>query len=287
MKIFFTLALIISSTLVLAQKIKILDAETREPIPYAKIILNGKDYYKNTEKDGEIVLEKDEQISSVEYFGYENLKVEKYKSVYFLKPKFTEITEVQIAKPKYQNNIKIGSLKTYGSFGGGINRTSSAFLGKVITFNNEKNETLFIKKISFKTISYKPNTVIRIMIYENVNGLPGEILQSEEITCKAGINKLHEFFPKQMRFPKEGIVVGFEWILNENNLYETTMKMKGSNESKKVFSFYPQISGSKEDTNKDRIIGVYNEGKWHFQSVEDSGYVKIKYNPAIQLELTN
>jgi hypothetical protein len=43
-------------------QIKVLDSENQKPIPYAKIILKGKDYYINTEENGEINLEKNEEI---------------------------------------------------------------------------------------------------------------------------------------------------------------------------------------------------------------------------------
>jgi len=93
------------------QQTQIVDSETQKPIPYAKLILKGKDYYKNTEGNGEISLEKDEEISEIQAFGYENLKVGNFATKFLLKPKFIEINEVEIARPKFQKSFKIGVIK--------------------------------------------------------------------------------------------------------------------------------------------------------------------------------
>lgn len=283
----FSLALLFSCSVFYAQQqTQIVDAETQKPIPYAKLILKDKDYYKNTEENGEIRLKKDEEISEIQAFGYENLKVGNFATKFLMKPKFIEINEVEIARPKFEKNYKIGSLKVKGSFGAGFNQITSSFWGKVITFNTYKDELLFIKKISFKTIASNKNVIIRLLIYENINGFPGEILRSEEITCKAGHNKLQEFSPKQISFPKEGIIIGFEWIFNETNRYETSVMMNDTGETKKVFMFSPALAGS-DDEESNTIFGSLSEGKWKFQKIVYSNEKRFRFNPAIQIELTN
>lgn len=106
-----TLTLALFSSFILSQQIKVLDEETRNPIPYAKLILKDKDYYKNTEENGETFLENNEEISEIQSFGYENLKVENYKNIYLLKEKFTEIDEVKIVRPQLSKSFKLGKVK--------------------------------------------------------------------------------------------------------------------------------------------------------------------------------
>jgi len=71
------------SAFTFSQKIKILDEETWNPIPYAKLLLKDKDYYKNTEENGETILESGEEIAEIQSFGYENFKAEKYQQTCF------------------------------------------------------------------------------------------------------------------------------------------------------------------------------------------------------------
>ena len=132
MKKIILFTVLLFSSLTFSQKISILDEETRSPIPYAKLILKDKDYYKNTEENGQAQLENTEEISEIQSFGYENLKVEKYQTVYLLKPKFTEIEEVEISKPTFSENFKIGKIEKSSTFFGA--RTTMWSVGKEIKF---------------------------------------------------------------------------------------------------------------------------------------------------------
>jgi hypothetical protein len=76
-KINFSVFVSLSTTVFSQTQIKVLDAENKTNVPYAKIILKGKDYYKNTEQNGDVTLEKDEEIDHIESFGYENYSVSK------------------------------------------------------------------------------------------------------------------------------------------------------------------------------------------------------------------
>ena len=284
-KIFVLVFASISTFYFSQQKITVSDAENQKPIPYAKLILKGKDYYRNTEENGEITLEKDEEVSEIQSFGYENLLVQENKAKYFLKPKVIEIDEVTLVKPKFAHSFKIGSLKTYGSFGGGFKKLSS-FWGKIITSKISVDKLLFIKNIRFKTTSDKENVVIKIVIFENSNGLPGEVLRSEEIVCKIGKNKTQEFEPKLLVFPKEGVIVGFEWVLNETNKYESTMIVDDLGTKEKIELYLPHLSGSKEEDGN-LIWGSLKDGSWKFRKIEQTERFKHKFNPAIEVELTD
>jgi hypothetical protein len=57
-KINFSVFVSLSTTVFSQTQIKVLDAENKTNVPYAKIILKGKDYYKNTEQNGDVTLEK-------------------------------------------------------------------------------------------------------------------------------------------------------------------------------------------------------------------------------------
>lgn len=100
----FIATLLIKSMFVYSQnRIRVLDAENHKPIPYAKLILKDKDYYKNTEEDGGTVLDENEDLSEIQSFGYENLKVEKFQQTYLLQPKFNEIKTVELRNQSLKN----------------------------------------------------------------------------------------------------------------------------------------------------------------------------------------
>ncbi|MFC3159783.1 hypothetical protein ACFOEQ_15945 [Chryseobacterium arachidis] len=110
-KIGISTFLFFSLTFFSQTQIKVLDSENKNPVPYAKLMFKDKDYYKNTEENGEITLENNEEINHIESFGYENLDVSKQQNIYFLKPKFTDIKEIEISKPKFTQTYTIGNLK--------------------------------------------------------------------------------------------------------------------------------------------------------------------------------
>jgi len=202
------------------QKIIVTDAETQKPIPYAKLILKGKDYYRNTEENGEITLEKDEEVSEIQSFGYENLLVQENKTKYFLKPRVIEIDEVTLVKPKFAKEL------TIGKFG---RRNMSFFASKttwtVVDFvkNDFPVEKLYIKKLKFASDVYRTvdEATINLVFYRNENGRPSnKKVKNYVVVCKKGENITEVDFSKNpIPFPEEGYFIGFEWIINEQNKY--------------------------------------------------------------------
>jgi len=194
------------SAFTFSQKIKILDEETRNPIPYAKLLLKDKDYYKNTEENGETFLEGSEEIAEIQSFGYENFKAEKYQQIYFLKPKFTEIEEVQIAKPKLSKTFTIGKVAKENTFYG-VNNT--IWMVAKEFRNNISEKPVFVQSIKFYSRLYSRNSAtIKINIYYNENGVPGDLYKSIIATCLTKKKITTYIFPKPFQFPKEGIIIG-------------------------------------------------------------------------------
>lgn len=225
-KIFTALFFILSLSIFSQNRIKILDSENQKPISYAKLILKDKDYYKNTEENGEATLEKDEEVSEIQSFGYENLKVENSKTTYFLKPTFKEIEAIEISKPKFLNNYTIGNVKKTE-----IGYTSGVNTWGVINFfaNQHKDEKLFIKKIRIPTEVYntKREAIFNLVFYENIEGNPArERFKSLPVICKKGKHVTEIDFSKNpITFPKTGLFIGIEWIMNEQNYYQYELKV--------------------------------------------------------------
>lgn len=276
---FFTLLLIIN--LVYCQNVQVLDLENKKPVPYAKIILKNKDYYKNTEENGEITLEKDEEILEIQSFGYENFQVEQTQQTYLLKPKFIDIDEVKIAKPKSSKTFTIGKVAKEGTFYG-VN--SIIWMVAKEIKNDVSEESLFVQSLKFYSKLYSKKTAtIKVNIYYNDNGIPGELYQSVIVTCFKN-KKITEYtFPKAFLLPKEGIIVGFEWILNKENSYQKMMIMNGV---KKEITAHDPMIGSIKETPKNLIIGNLSNEGWTFVNNSNNNNRSIG-NLGVELKLTN
>ena len=279
MKKIILFTVLLFSSLTFSQKISILDEETRSPIPYAKLILKDKDYCKNTEENGQAQLENTEEISEIQSFGYENLKVEKYQTVYLLKPKFTEIEEVEISKPTFSENFKIGKIEKSSTFFGA--RTTMWSVGKEIKILNFPKKRLYVKSLKFSSrLNEKHSATIKVNFYYNENGLPGHIYKSMIITCFKNKKYTEYIVQKPFTFPKEGVIIGFEWIFNNENAYQKKTLIQGKTEL--VIAHEPLIGAINENSNN-FITGSISNGDWVFTNVSSSSIGNI----AIQLELTN
>lgn len=281
MKNTFTIIFIFLFCLIFGQeKIKIVDAENSQPISYAKIFFKGKDYYKNSEENGEFTLSENEEIDKIECFGYEDFLVKTYQNVYSLKPKYKDIEGVEIIKPKNQNSFTLGEI---------IKNSNHSFIaskntwGVVDLFKNDENTSkTFIKKIKFlsKVVDIKNPAKINLVFYKNENGKPSnEIWKSFIISCEKG-KKINEvsFEKKPILFPKEGIFIGFEWIINEENSYTQKVTYDKKNSKNETF-INPEIYYQKSEKNE-----LYVKIKSIWMKINQ----KEKYNHlSIEIDLTD
>lgn len=282
MKNTFTIIFIFLFCLIFGQeKIKIVDAENSQPIPYAKIIFIGKDYSKNSEENGEFTLSENEKIDKIECFGYEDFLVKTYQNVYSLKPKYKDIEGVEIIKPKNQNSFTLGKI---------IRSTNHSFFASKNTwtivdlFKNDENtlQKTFIKKIKFlsKVVDIKTPAKINLVFYKNENGKPSnEIWKNFVVSCEKG-KKINEvsFEKNPILFPKEGVFIGFEWIMNEENSYIQKVTYDKKNSKNETF-INPEIYYQKSEKNE-----LYAKIKSMWMKINQ----KEKYNHlSIEIDLTD
>lgn len=99
-----TLLLLVFATMIFAQKIQILDAETSKPVPNARIIAEGHVYYTNA--DGYSLLKEHSKNLEITTLGYETAKASEWTSNIRLKPMYREIDEVTIVSVDFQKILK-------------------------------------------------------------------------------------------------------------------------------------------------------------------------------------
>lgn len=109
--------------------------------------------------------------------------------------------------------------------------------------------------IKFKSINFsKKPAQIYLCIYEDDNGLPGNIIVKGKILisvpAKQNIVSV-DLSHLNIEVPRKGYFVGFEWILNKKN------KISG-NTKNSIYPYNPTISGI---TGKDVNLYIY-DGQW-------------------------
>lgn len=222
------------------------DSITKEPIAYAAIVYENTEIGTNANEKGEFELTKLESnfIINVSCLGYKTktLQISNSNEIY-LSPKQEVIQEVIISNRKNTSEIIVGKYKnssvSFGSTKPGI------IYAKYINYNNEVANHPFIKKIQFSTRSMVKNAKLKLRFLSvNQNKeLIGDIIFDEIIVMvKSGThNNVVDLEKYNIIIPKEGIFIGFEILIIEENKYEYFYTKQGETEKHKQISYEPSI----------------------------------------------
>ena len=264
------------------QKIKVIDLENNQPISYAKVILEDGSY-RNTETDGSINIFPNEKIIEIQSFGYEILKISEYKTSYFLTPKFKNIEEVIIENPKQNKFLKIGNIKKEMNSQSFVSSNTTWTIANFVENKEDYNSFKYIKSVKFRSKVEKinKNATINLLIFKNENGKPSdEIWKSFIVQCKPGKNITIKDFDAPILFPKEGIFIGFEWIINDENSFEEKIIYNNLN-GKKQNTLYkynnPFIYSQKSENNQ---IFIKSKNVW-----KNFNEISKKENRALSIEV--
>lgn len=233
------------------------------PIAYAKVTFEGKYYYKNTDGNGKLKLEKGEKISKISAIGFEDFFPENNRKEYTLIAK--EPIEKGNTLSKNKIKITIGKLNKKTNLYGGATDAASTQV-QYIPYKDSYPEIAFIKKISFlSSFSTKKKQPIILRLYKNNNGQPGEPYGSIAfiVECKPGrsINKI-DFSKNNIVFPKEGLFVGLEWINIPSTVlkYDYIKNRDGSFSKSKQYIF--NIAVAYESTDEDENFWILSNDIW-------------------------
>jgi hypothetical protein len=244
----FTLLSFILFTISATAQIKgiVRDSITKEPIAYAAIVYENTEIGTNTNEKGEFELTKHESnfIINVSCLGYKTkaLQISNSNDIY-LSQKQEVIQEVIISNRKNSSEITVGKYKnsrvSFGSTKPGI------IYAKYINFNNEIEKHPFIKKIQFTTRSMVKNAKLKLRFLSvNQNKeIVGDVIFDEIIVIvKSGKhNNILDLEKYNIIIPKEGIFIGFEILIIEENKYEYFHTKQGEAEKQKQISYEPSI----------------------------------------------
>jgi hypothetical protein len=234
------------TTLSLSAQVKgvVKDSITNLPIPYVNIWVENENIGTTSELDGTFTLNlKEEKNLVFSALGFEKkiIKSTNLKEV-FLKVSLIQMDELVLLNKKGTEEIEIGDSKK-------INHIH--FLGdkpwiyaKLFEFKKEYENTLFINKILFYTYCGKKEAKLKIRIFELNDSIPSKDLLSEDIivTVKKGNKKnILDVSKYNLTIPKNGVVIGLEWLIIDENKKESIYKNKKTNKTVTSLTYEPSL----------------------------------------------
>jgi hypothetical protein len=221
--------------------------------------------------------------------GYESKKEASTNEVIFLKPIAYELNEVVVEQPRFKEEIEIGDVNKPNYLP--EPQTTPWIHARKFEFNQIRGNSKFIKSLKFFTNSEVDNGVFRVRIFEvNTEGMPGKDLVDEDIlvTVKKGKKKTIVDVSKfTIQIPENGIIVGFESLIIEQNKFEQEVHSQKPKKGFKVTNYSPHIMYFYNDFVEHY---TYRSGKWLYFNKAYKEKFKETYRipiPAINLILTN
>jgi hypothetical protein len=266
------------------------DSISGEPIPYVNIWVENETIGTTSETNGNFSLDiKEEKVLVFSALGYESKKLSSKNEIILLKPKVFELNEVVIEQPRFKEKIEIGDVNNPNYLP--EPQTTPWILARKFEFNQIKDNSKFIKSLKFFTNSEVDNGVFRVRIFEvNAEGMPGMDLIDEDIlvTVKKGKKKtIVDVSRFTIQIPENGIIVGFESLIIEQNKFEQEVHSQKPKKKFKVTNYSPHIMYFYNDFVEHY---VYRSGKWlcfnkdYKEKLKTTKRIPI---PAINLILTN
>ncbi len=251
-------------------KIRVVDAQTSEPVSYANVWKENR-IYSTTDSLGYFnYIQKDNQNYKITAIGYIDKYVDINVSNILLEPKNTILDEVIIYKPSFVHIEKYGKAKRGIMIGVNFDAKISQFI-KYIPNNSKTNKVLFINSVSLYTNTSSKNRKINIVLYSvGQDGIPNEMINNENIICnlKEG-RKLNKIDLKKLKIilPKEGVFIGIQHLLIEGNKYYSSE----NNPNRKSFCYEPFFFGT-ENPEKfdswDLVDGIWKNNKKYSLNLE-------------------
>lgn len=291
MKINILMLILFLKTLwVSAQTKGIVVDDNNLPIPYVNIWVEGENIGTTSQEDGTFVIDSNDSsknlIFSILGFDKKTIKLSEAKKV-VLQAQTNELKEVVIQNRKNTKEIEIGKSK---------NTRSQAFDNgpkidvKYFPYKATYKTTKFIKKVAITTDNLLEEATFKLHFYSvDENGFPGkEFLQKDFlVTVKKGILKtIVDVSQFNLTMPKNGLFVGFEKLLIDQNKFEKKRKDLNSNAEIIQKMYYPFMLYKIEERD---FAFTFFGGKWHKtgeSNVKKSTKITI-FEPAINLILSN
>ena len=267
------------------------DSLTGKPIPYVNIWVQNENIGSTSEENGTFFINTTEKGKKLIFstLGYEKKIINASEaSEVNLKLAAYLLNEVVISKSIGTKTVEIGKNKNemYQAFDNGPKIDTKYF-----PYLSSYKKTKYLKQVSIYTDSRIENAIIKIHFYNvDSNGFPSEELLDKEfvVTVKKGtrINRF-DLTAFNLKFPKNGLFVGFEKLLIENNKTEKTITDSNTNITQIQKTYFPFVLYNYVER---EFLYTFSGGKWNRQTNqnENGSTGKMMINePVITLILSN
>jgi len=287
----FSLLVLITFTVSAQIKGVVKDSLSGKPIPYVNIWVQNENIGSTSEENGTFFINTtgNEKKLIFSTLGFEKKIIKASEALeVFLKPIAYNLNEVVISKSIGTKEIEIGKTNNeiFQAFDNGPKIDTKFF-----PYYPAYKKTKYIKQITIYTDSRIENAIIKIHFYDvDSGGFPGEELLDKDfvVTVKKG-TRINRFNLKEfnLKFPKNGVFVGFEKLLIEKNKTEKIITDLNTNITQTQKTYFPFVLYNYVERD---FLYTFSGGKWNRQAKQNDGSSssKIMINePAINLILTN
>lgn len=220
---------------------EVFDAETNQPIPYVNIWVENENIGTNSEENGSFSLEISEEKNIVfSALGYQTKTISSTEiSKVFLQPTVFQLNEIVLEKAKRSEEIILEdySKKKVNSGFSNFGNEQVHIWAKIFDYNDSIVKYPFIKEIQFIAKSKVKTSKMRLRLFEKANPEEELIdLVEEDIIFEVKKGKREitvDLSQYNLKFPKKGLIVGFEYLKLEQNRYDFTYTNQGEKENTK------------------------------------------------------
>ena len=267
------------------------DSLTGKPISFVNIWVENENIGSTSEENGTFFINTTTNGKKLIFstLGYEKkiIKASQVAEVY-LKPTSYTLDEVVISKSIGTKSVEIGKTKNeiYQAFDNGP-KIDTKFFPYLASYK----KTRYLKQVSIYTDSRIEDAIIKIHFYTvDSNGFPTEELLDKDlvVTVKKGTRtNWFDLTKLNLKFPKNGLFVGFEKLLIEKNKTEKSITDLNTNITQIQKTYYPFILYNYVER---EFLYTFLGGKWNRQANQDENGSSKKMminEPVITLILSN
>ena len=268
--------------------------ENNKPIPYVNIWVENENIGTTSEEDGSFQLNvsKDKNlVFSANGFDKKTCKFLE-KNEIILKPTVYQLEEVKIEVRKATEEIEIGKYDKskinfyYGCW------DKPWIIAKYISYNDTIEQKPFLKDLTIMTTSYKKNASFNLRILEvNTDGSPGNEIINENIFVKVKKGKENttiDLSKYKLKIPQSGIFISIEFLIIEENRYESEVYIKETNKKETMISYQPSIGTVPSEVSTTwKYIGKWSRTENKNSNISVERYKNKFSEIAMKLTLTN
>lgn len=220
-KLVLNLVLIVTSLYVNAQqKIIVVDAETREALPYVEIFNLSEETFALTDIDGKVEL-KDKGVFEFSILGYASQQIENPKDTIKLSKSTFTIDEVVVTDTNEREIIQVGFHDTKKTRFNHKFEKGKMYYGTLI--DNSLDLDCIIKNliVRFKSSHKTESPLLRFYLFEMIDDNTLGLLKTGENIMSIDKNRrpqVLDISDVNLDFPNKGVVVMFQVLEHSENL---------------------------------------------------------------------